>query len=54
MWEHIRNGGRLGATGGGCICTEYSNPLRGNSIARVESDLAGLNGGSMLNVAIML
>ena len=54
VWEHIRNGSRLGATGGECICAEYTNPLGGDSIAGVEYNRAGLHGGSMVNVAIML
>ena len=50
MRKHICNSGRLGLTGGGFVCVEYSNPLRGDSIAGVDYYQARGECGSMLDV----
>ena len=49
MRKHICNSGRLGSTGGRCVCVEYSNPLRGDSIAGVHYCQATGECGSMLD-----
>ena len=49
MRQHICDSGRLCSTGGGFVCVENSNPLRGDGIAGVHYCQTRDGGNSVLD-----